>query len=562
MSSKALEAIRTQVMWNRLIAVVEEQAQSLLRTAFGTITREAGDLSAGVYNADGHMIAQAMTGTPGHVNTMATAVGHFFKHFPQSTMKPGDVYVTNDPWLGTGHLFDYVMMTPVFLGRKLVAFFASTCHVIDVGGVGMSAKANSSFEEGTLIPHLMMRKAGRLNEELLSVILANSRNPVEVRGDLLSLVSANDTGARRLIEMMTEFRLTSLEPLAKHILTTSEKGAREAIRAMPEGEWSYEMPLDGYESPIAIKSKLTIKNGKITIDFSGTSPASIFGINSPRTYTHAYSVFGLKAVIAPHVPNNIGSLSCFDLVTESGTCVDPIRPSPVTARHVIGQMLADSVFGCLAQALPGKVQAESAGSIWILGLNSAHGRVPASETAGAKDFGVISIALGGVGGRPGKDGLATTAFPSGIGAIPLEITETQCPLYFRRKEYLTDSGGAGEWRGGLSQAIEIANRENAPFAISAATFDRIKFAAQGRDGGAPGVKGVARLGSGQALPDKGIHVVPKGDSLVVELPGGGGFGEPRLRSRALVEADIKAGVVSAESAKKDYFLVADVSKVF
>ena len=552
MSRKALEAIRTQVMWNRLIAVVEEQAQSLLRTAFGTITREAGDLSAGVYNADGHMIAQAMTGTPGHVNTMATAVGHFFKHFPQSTMKPGDVYVTNDPWLGTGHLFDYVMMTPVFLGRKLVAFFASTCHVIDVGGVGMSAKANSSFEEGTLIPHLMMRKASRLNEELLSVILANSRNPVEVRGDLLSLVSANDTGARRLIEMMMEFRLTSLEPLAKHILTTSEKGAREAIRAMPEGEWSYEMPLDGYESPIAIKSKLTIKNGKITIDFSGTSPASIFGINSPRTYTHAYSVFGLKAVIAPHVPNNIGSLSCFDLVTEPGTCVDPIRPSPVTARHVIGQMLADAVFGCLAQALPGKVQAESAGSIWILGLNSAHGRVPASETAGAKDFGVISIALGGVGGRPGKDGLATTAFPSGIGAIPVEITETQCPLYFRRKEYLTDSGGAGEWRGGLSQAIEIANRENAPFAISAATFDRIKFAAQGRDGGAPGLKGVARLGSGQALPDKGIHVVPKGDSLVVELPGGGGFGEPRLRARQLVEADVKAGIVSLQAARTQY----------
>jgi N-methylhydantoinase B len=553
MSKSALEAIRTQVMWNRLIAVVEEQAQSLLRSAFGTITREAGDLSAGVYNAEGQMIAQAMTGTPGHVNTMATAVGHFFKHYPQSTMKPGDVYVTNDPWLGTGHLFDYVMMTPVFHGKKLVAFFASTCHVIDVGGVGMSAKANSSFEEGTLIPHLKMRKEGKINEELLSVILANSRNPVEVRGDLLSLVSANDTGARRLIEMMTEFKLTSLEPLAKHILTTSEKGARDAIKAMPEGEWSSEMPLDGYEGPITIKSKLTIRNGKITIDFTGSSAASIFGINSPRTYTHAYSVFGLKAVIAPHVPNNIGSLSCFDLITEAGTCVDPIRPSPVTARHVIGQMLADAVFGCLAQALPGKVQAESAGSIWILGLNSAHGRVPAHETANAKEFGVISIALGGMGGRPGKDGLATTAFPSGIGAIPIEVTENQCPLYFRRKEYLTDSAGAGEWRGGLSQAIEIANREKAPFTISAATFDRIKNPAKGRDGGGTGVKGVARLGSGKAIPDKGIHVIPTGDSLVVELPGGGGFGDPKLRTRALVEADVKAGVVSPEAAKRDYF---------
>ncbi|WP_373503746.1 hydantoinase B/oxoprolinase family protein [Aestuariivirga sp.] len=552
MSKDALAAIRTQVMWNRLIAVVEEQAQSLLRTAFGTITREAGDLSAGVYDTEGNMIAQAMTGTPGHVNTMATAVAHFFKLYPQSTMKPGDVFITNDPWLGTGHLFDYVMMTPVFLGKRLVAFFASTCHVIDVGGVGMSAKANSSFEEGTLIPHMRVRKEGTLNEELLSIILANSRSPVEVRGDILSLISANDTGARRLIDMMAEFKLTSLDALAKHILKQSEKGAREAIKALPEGEWSYEMPLDGYERQLVLKSKMTIKGGKITVDFSGSSAASLFGINSPRTYTHAYAVFGLKAVIAPHVPNNIGSLSCFDLVTEPGTIVDPTRPSPVTARHVIGQMLADSVFGCLAQALPGTVQAESAGPIWILSLYSAHGRVSPEETAHAKSFAVINMGLGGIGGRPGKDGLATTAFPSGVGTIPVEVTETQCPLYFKRKHYLADSGGAGEWRGGVSQIIEVANREAAPFAISAATFDRIHNAAQGRDGGMPGCKGAARHGSGDVLPDKGIHVIAKGDSLVLELPGGGGFGQPDKRDRTLLEADIAAGLVTPEAARRDY----------
>jgi N-methylhydantoinase B len=552
MSRQALDAIRTQVMWNRLIAVVEEQAQSLLRTAFGTITREAGDLSAGVYDTKGNMIAQAMTGTPGHVNTMATAVAHFFKRFPQSTMKPGDVFITNDPWLGTGHLFDYVMMTPVFLGRRLVAFFASTCHVIDVGGVGMTAKANSSFEEGTLIPHLMIRKQGRLNEELLSVILANSRSPVEVKGDILSLISANDTGARRLVEMMKEFRLASLDRLAAHILKQSEAGARAAIRTLPEGEWSYEMPLDGYERELTLKSRLTIRKGKVTVDFSGSSPASLFGINSPRTYTHAYAVFGLKAVIAPHVPNNIGSLSCFDLVTEPGTIVDPIRPSPVTARHVIGQMLADSVFGCLAQALPGTVQAESAGPIWILSLYSAHGRVPPEETAKAKPFAVINMGLGGIGGRPGKDGLATTAFPSGVGTIPIEVTETQCPLYFRRKHYLADSGGAGRWRGGLSQVIEIANREAAPFAISAATFDRIHNPAQGREGGLAGCTGAARKGSGASLPDKGIHIIAPGDSLVLELPGGGGFGPPDKRDRTLLEQDIAAGVVTTGAARRDY----------
>ena len=543
MSKKALEAIRTQVMWNRLIAVVEEQAQSLLRTAFGTITREAGDLSAGVYNIAGDMIAQAMTGTPGHVNTMAKAVKHFFTHYPPSTMKPGDVFITNDPWQGTGHLFDYVMMTPVFLGKKLVAYFASTCHLIDVGGIGFSAKANSSFEEGTCIPHLMLRKAGLLNDDLLKVILANTRNPIEVKGDLLSLMTANDTGAKRLIEMMTEFKLPSIEKLGAHILTQSEKGARAAIKLLPEGEWDYALPLDGYEKPITIKAKLKIKNGKVTVDYRGTSSVSIFGINSPRTYTEAYTVFALKAIIAPHVPNNIGSLSCFGIETVPHTVVDPIRPSPVTSRHVTGQMLADAVFGCLAQALPGQVQAESAGSIWMLMFNSAHGRVSPDELKGAKEYNVLAIGLGGIGGRPGKDGLACMAFPSGIGGIPVEIIEGQCPLWFKEKQFLPNSGGDGEWRGGLAQRVEVRNREAMPFTISAATFDRINNAAQGREGGKPGSLGVARLGSGKRLPDKGIHLVPMHDSLILELPGGGGFGDPANRKPELREADKKAGVV-------------------
>ena len=206
-------------------------------------------------------------------------------------------------------------------------------------------------------------------------------------------------------------------------------------------------------------------------------------------------------------------------------------------------MLADAVFGCLAQALPGKVQAESAGSIWMISLNSAHGRVPRADLEGTSDFGVLAIGLCGIGGRPGKDGLSTMAFPSGIGGIPVEITESQCPLWFKEKQFLKGSGGEGEYRGGLSQRIEIRNREQAPFTISAATFDRIKHAAQGRDGGKPGSLGVAKLGSGAALPDKGIHIVPKGDSLILDLPGGGGFGDPNNRSSDRTAADKKSGVI-------------------
>ncbi|MBL4875956.1 MAG: hydantoinase B/oxoprolinase family protein [Cohaesibacteraceae bacterium] len=544
MTGSALRAIQTQVMWNRLISVVEEQAQSLLRTAFGSVAREAGDLSAGVYDVDGRMLAQAVTGTPGHVNTMANAVVHFLDRYPAKSMHEGDVYISNDPWLGTGHLFDYVVVTPAFRDGQIIGLFACTCHVIDVGGVGFSATARSVFEEGTLIPHLMLRRGKILNEDVLAIITANSRNPVEVRGDILSLLSSNDTGVTRLVEMMAEFHLDSLHELARHILDTSRTATRKSIEKLPDGSFHYQMPLDGYEEPIVLKTCLTIAKDTISVNFTGTSPASMYGINSPRTYSHAYTVFGLKAVIAPHVPNNAGSLECFGFVTQPGSCVDPERPSPVTARHVIGQMLPDAVFGCLSQALPDTVQAESAGSIWVLALASAHGFVNQAKLKNTSRFNVMNVALGGIGGRQGKDGLSTMAFPSGVGTIPVEITESQCPLYFRSKELLTDSGGGGRWRGGLGQRIEIANTEQAPFTIAAATFDRIKNPAKGRSGGEPGKPGRACLGSGSIIKDKGTHVVPTGDSLIVELPGGGGFGNPALREAAAHQNDITAGYVS------------------
>jgi len=552
MADSSLKAIRMQVMWNRLIAVVEEQAQALLRTAFGHVAREAGDLSAGVYDVDGRMLAQAVTGTPGHVNTMAAAVGHFMHRFPLASMKPGDVFVTNDPWLGTGHLFDFVVVTPAFVEGRPVALFASTCHMVDVGGIGFSADANSVFEEGTLIPHLRLRSAAGLNEDVLGIIAANSRNPVEIRGDILSLVSCNDVGVARLTGMMAEFELTSIDELAAYIIDNSREATREAIRRMPRGSYAAEVSLDGYDAPISLKAEMTVGDGEITVDYAGSSPASNFGINSPKCYTDAYTVFGLKCAIAPAVPNNAGSLEPFKVLAEPGSIVDPKRPSPVTARHVVGQMLPDMAFGCLAQALPDAVPAESAGSIWVLAMASAHERMGDPRFANASRFNVMNVGLGGVGARPGKDGLSTTAFPSGVGTIPVEITEDQSPLVFWRKEYLPDSGGPGMHRGGLGQAIEIANGEEAPFTISAATFDRMRFPPRGRDGGRPGRVGIARLASGTALATKATHVVPAGDRLIVELPGGGGLGDPKNRARDRIDADIAAGLVTREGAKRDY----------
>ena len=551
-SSAPLDAIHRQVMWNRLIAVVEEQAQTILRTAFGSVVREAGDLSAGIYDLRGRMIAQAVTGTPGHVNTMARAVEHFLSRFPVAGMQPGDVFVTNDPWLGTGHLFDFVVVSPAFVDGAPVALLASTCHVIDVGGRGFSADARSIYEEGILIPHMKLRDRGMLNDDILTILLANTRNPVEVRGDLLSLVSCNDTGETRLREMMSEFDLASIEPLADHIVENSREAMRKAIRRVPNGRYRTEMELDGYDEPVFIRAEMMVSDTEIVIDYAGTSRASARGINSPLCYTEAYTCFGLKCIVAPAVPNNHGSLSVFRTVAEPGSAVHPVHPSPVTARHVIGQMLADVAFGCLAQALPGELPAESAGSIWVLPF--ANGGAGADRASGgnASRFNVMNVGMGGTGARPGKDGLSVTAFPSGVGAIPVEVTESESPLVFWRKEFLPDSGGAGAFRGGLGQVIEVGSTEEHPFTVSAATFDRMRNPPRGRDGGEPGRSGTARLASGPQFDDKAVHTIPPGDRLIVELPGGGGLGDPRRRDPERIRADLEAGYITPEGVRRDF----------
>ena len=544
MSEKARKRIRLQLMWDRLIAVVEEQAQAILKTAFGSVVREAGDLSTGIYDLQGRMLAQAVTGTPGHVNTMAKAVSHFLERFPVTSMQPGDVFVTNDPWMGTGHLFDFVVVSPAYYRGKAIALFASTCHMIDVGGRGFSAEARSIYEEGVRIPHMKLRDGDRLNQIILSILEANSRNPVEVKGDLLSLITSNDTAQVRLDEMMGEFGLDSLEELGESILEQSYDAMKKVIEKLPEGDFYSEMKLDGYERELLLRAKMSISKEHILVDYSGSSSASGYGINSPFCYTEAYTFFGLKSILAPEIPNNHGSLSLFSIEAEPGSAVNPLPPSPVSARHVIGQMLPDLAFGCLSQVLTGEVPAESAGSIWVL---------PFSDDGHAKrSFNVMNVAMGGVGARPGKDGLSVTAFPSGVGAIPVEVTESDSPIIFWRKEFLPDSGGAGEFRGGLGQVFEIGSSEDEVFTISAATFDRMKNPPRGREGGSPGMKGNAGLTDGSSFTDKAVYRVPPGERILLELPGGGGLGNPQNREIQKIEEDLEAGYISREGAKKDY----------
>jgi N-methylhydantoinase B/oxoprolinase/acetone carboxylase alpha subunit len=346
--------------------------------------------------------------------------------------------------------------------------------------------------------------------------------------------------------MLDEFGLDSLDDLSRHIIESSAIAMRHAIRSVPDGVYASQMTIDGYEKPIVLEARLTVDKERIYLDYGGSSSASRFGINSPKCYTDAYSVFGLKCVIAPDVPNNAGSLGCFEIEAEPGSCVAPERPAPVTARHVIGQMLPDIVFGCLAQALPDRVPAESAGSIWVLAMTSME------DATGDARFNVMNVGLGGIGAGPEYDGMSTTAFPSGVGTIPIEVTETEAPLIFHRKELLPDSGGAGATRGGLAQIIEVGHANSEPFLVSAATWDRLNYPARGRHGGCDGGSGAAYLGSGKQLIGKKTHRIPADETLVIETPGGGGFGDPERRSDAQIEADTEAGYVSKTRAIVDY----------
>ena len=546
--SLARTDIRLQVMWNRLLSVVEEQARALVRTAFSTSAREAGDISAGVFDLKGQMLAQAVTGTPGHVNSMARSVVHFLKEFPPETMRPGDHYITNDPWKGTGHLYDIVITSPAFHDGKLVALFSCTTHVVDIGGVGQSPEGRQVFQEGLFIPLLPLVREGAWDESLLRMVRANVREPIQVEGDIHALVACNVVGEQRLSAMMREHGIADLDELGGHIIERSRAGMAAAIDALPQGSWEAAMRIDGFGAPIDLKAKVTIGGGYVDVDWAGSSPASDFGINCPICYTEAYTAFGVKCLIGPAIPNNAGTLDSVRVTAPEGTIVNAPWPAAVNARSTIGHMLPDVVYGALHQCMPGRVPAEGTSNLWNLKLGAGHG-ITGPTT---RPFMVTTFHSGGAGARPTLDGLSATPFPSGVRNVPVEITETIAPVVIWKKEYREDSGGPGARRGGLGQVMEVTHRHPGENFGIFATFERVHFPARGREGGEDGAAGRLSLASGQVLKGKGFQVVPAGDRLVVEMPGGGGYGPPAQRPREAVARDVTLGLVSPEAAAKRY----------
>jgi N-methylhydantoinase B len=486
------------------------------------------------------MIAQSISGTPGHINAMATSMKHFLAAYPPDKLAPGDVLITNDPWMTAGQINDITITTPCFKNGRLVALFANTCHSADIGGRILSAEAREVFEEGLRLPIMKLFDRGEPNQVLMQIVRANVRQPDEVIGDFYAQTASNDAGGRALLEMMEEFGLDSIDVIAEEIIRRSEAAVRAAIRELPDGEWTNETWSDGFEEPILIRCTVRVAGDEIFIDFSGSSPQSTHGINVVLNYTHAYASFAIKAAICPDVPHNEGSFRPVHVSAPPGSILNALDPAPVASRQVIGHFIPSAIFAALAGALPGRLMAPGADPIW---LSVWRGQNPS--------FTLTLFQVGGTGARPTKDGLNAVGFPSGVAGVPAEVIESLSPVVMKRRELRPDSGGAGTWRGGLGQLTEFARRGDGKWSVSSIA-DRTKYPASGLLGGQEGATGEVALSNGTRLHAKSLVDLGAADSVHVNLPGGGGYGDPHQRDPERVLWDVIEGYISPEGAERSY----------
>ena len=545
----ATDPVLLEVLWNRLISIVNEQAAALMHASFTTVVREAGDLSAGIFDRGGNMLAQAVTGTPGHINTMATGVRHFVRAHPIDSLEPGDSLLTNDPWMVSGHLHDITVVTPVFHGGRGIGWFANTCHAMDIGGRTLGADAREVFEEGLAIPIMKLFRKGRINDDLVRIVRANVREPDAVVGDLYAQQAGNDVGAAKLAEMMEEYGLGDVEDLGAQILGRSEQATGDAIEAVGDGTWKDEVEIDGFDDPLVIRIALTVEGRRLRVDYAGTSPEVDRGINVVYNYTHAYTTYPLACAISPHVPNNEGSFRPVTVTAPEGSILNARRPCAVGARHLIGHFLSQAVFGALSQVVPGRVIADGSAGLWNTQLE---GRGPDGRL-----FAYIFFSAGGMGARPTSDGLSATAFPSGIRGVPAEAIESVSPTLMLRRALRPDSGGAGRFRGGLGQEMVLAVDSDEP-ALHSPMYDRTRCAARGFAGGRDGAVGQMVLSDGTDLHPKRKYLLQPGQRVTLRLPGGGGYGPPFERDPRAVLEDVRQGRVSVEAARREYGVAVDV----
>ena len=514
------DPIELEVLWQSLIATVNEQAKALQRAAFSPIVREAGDLANAVFDRRGRMVAQAVTGTPGHINSLARAASAVLDEYPPDTLVPGDVLITNDPYKTAGQLLDVTVLYPVFRGDRVIAFFGSTIHHTDVGGYGIGAGARDVFEEGLWIPICKLMKAGTRNDDVWKFILSNVRQPDHMAGDLHAQMASGEVGAQRLLALCERHGLDDIEDLADEIIDRSEAATRASIRELPSGTYhaSAELDLaDGSRIDIVCAVTVDADKGEIVVDYAGSSGASPYGINVVKNYTHAYTTFAVRAVLNPDLPNNHGSLAPILVEAPVGSIVNAVSPQPCTARHVVGMFLPNALLKALAQIKPEQAMAEGSGAVWTMQVSGNHDDGRPFITA-------MFTYAGGVGARFAKPGLSACSYPTGVSAVPVEVVEASAPIRFHRKQLRSGSGGRGRQVGGLGQTIEFSVDTAKPWQLNAVT-SRLAVPPQGIFGGEPGEAGSFTVNGEAVRTQQRINLKP-GDHVRLDLPGGGGYGAP------------------------------------
>jgi N-methylhydantoinase B/oxoprolinase/acetone carboxylase alpha subunit len=514
-----MDGVELEILWSNLIGIVTERAKALQRIAFSPIVREAGDLACALFDLRGRMVAQANTGTPGHINSLAFAGAHLVRLF-EGQCEPGDVLITNDPWLSAGHFFDITILTPIYDGERLIAYIGSTIHHTDISGYGIGAGARDVHEEGLWIPPLKLYERGVPNPVLHAIIGRNVRTPDAVFGDLAAQVSSGHAAAEHLIALCRRHGIDDIEALSDEIIQRSEYATRDAIRKLRPGVYHGESQFDVPGGQvITLKTAVTIdaEKGGITVDFEGSTMQMPMGINVVLNYTHAYSTFAIRSCLNPELPNHTGSLAPIEIKAPLGSIVNCKYPAPVNARHVVGMYVPMPILKALHQVMPERVLAEGSGAVWTIQIQ---GKKPDGEPFTSSMFNYS----GGMGARATKPGPSATCYPTGVAAVPIEILEAAMPIVFERKELRLGSGGAGRSAGGDGQIIQFRMLTDQPWLLNAVP-SRLDSGPDGVGGGMPGKAGRFQI-NGRDVSEPRKLTMQADDVVLLETPGGGGFGSP------------------------------------
>ena len=542
------DPVALQVVWTRLIAIADESAATLRRTSFSPIVRESNDFACVIFDAAGNAIAENTIGFPSFNMTLSRTLGHFLSIRPAQEWRAGDVGICNDPWLTSGHLPDITILAPVFAEGRLVAWTGSIAHMADIGGTLWSADTREVYEEGIRIPPLLYLQEGKPNPDLQAMIRANVRLPEQVVGDIAAQIAAGETAARGLRDLIEREGIDDLAPISREICARTERAMRGLIAKIPDGTYKSALDLDGTgEEPVHIAITIEKRGEELFIDYAGTSPEVGRALNTVMNYTEAYSCYPVKCALDPGTPRNEGTYRMIHVTAPEGSILNPRFPAPVHARQLVGHCLAAAIYEALAPVLGERIVAESGSAPTLRVLVSGYRENRQRYTS-------ILFINGGMGARARQDGLSATCFPSNVVCGSMEIIEATSPLRIWRKELAQDSGGPGEFRGGLGQDVEVELTGTRGGTLSL-LVERKFHPARGVLGGHAGASSsVVWNGHDSGFPLKGKSPIAAGDRLRVRYPGGGGFGDPRKRDREAVRADLEAGRISEQAAREIYGL--------